>query len=82
VVAFLLPEGHLVTRCVEGRVWDAAEFRTPDNVRPLTETVRRVHQMPANGAVFSPFRRVESYLATAKKSVFAFPWISQIFLRR
>jgi len=29
VVAFLLPEGHLVTRWVEGRHWDVPEFRTP-----------------------------------------------------
>src|SRR5512135_3704220 len=35
VVAFIEPEGHLVTRWIEGRHWDASEFRTPQNVRLL-----------------------------------------------
>lgn len=66
VVAFLLPEGHLVTRWVEGRHWDAAEYRTSDHVRLLTETTKRIHHLPPNGAVFSPFQRVSSFLHTAR----------------
>jgi thiamine kinase-like enzyme len=66
VFAFLLPEGHLVTRWVEGRHLDPAEFRTPERVRLLTETVKRVHGMPRTGAVFSPFRRIEAYAETAR----------------
>jgi thiamine kinase-like enzyme len=66
VVAFLLPEGHLVTRWVEGRHWSVPEYRTPEHVRLLTETVKRIHSLPANGAVFSPFQRVSSFLETAR----------------
>lgn len=66
VVAFLPPEGHLVTRWVEGRHWNVPEFRTPEHVRLLTETVKRIHALPANGAVFSPFQRVNSFLETAR----------------
>jgi thiamine kinase-like enzyme len=66
VVAFLPPEGHLVTRWVEGRHWDAQEYRTPEHVRLLTETVKRIHALPANGAVFSPFQRVIAFLETAR----------------
>jgi thiamine kinase-like enzyme len=73
VVAFLLPEGHLVTRWVEGRHWDAAEFRTPEHVRLLTETVKRLHDLPLTGAVFSPFRRVEMYTETARGLGAPFP---------
>jgi thiamine kinase-like enzyme len=62
IFAILLPEGHLVTRWVEGRHWDAAEFRTPEHVCLLTKTVKRIHSLPPNGAVFSPFRRVEAYI--------------------
>src|SRR5512146_3152925 len=40
VIAFLLPEGHLVTKWVDGRHWDASEYRTPENVRLLTNTVK------------------------------------------
>jgi thiamine kinase-like enzyme len=65
VVAFLPPDGHLVTRWVEGRHWDAQEYRTPEHVRLLTETVKRIHALPVNGAVFSPFQRVNSFLETA-----------------
>jgi aminoglycoside phosphotransferase (APT) family kinase protein len=66
VVAFLLPEGHLVTRWVEGRHWEVSEFRTPECVRLLTETVKRIHALAPDGATFSPFRRVMSFLATAQ----------------
>jgi thiamine kinase-like enzyme len=66
VVAFILPEGHLVTRWSDGRHWEHVEFRTPQNVRLLTETVKRIHALPPNGATFSPFQRVTSYLETAR----------------
>jgi thiamine kinase-like enzyme len=66
VVAFLPLEGHLVTRWVEGRHWSVPEYRTPEHVRLLTETVKRIHGLPANGAVFSPFQRVDSFLETAR----------------
>lgn len=66
VVAFLPPEGHLMTRWVAGRHWEVPEYRTPEHVRLLTETVKRIHALPANGAVFSPFQRVNSFLETAR----------------
>jgi thiamine kinase-like enzyme len=66
VVAFLPSEGHLVTRWVEGRHWGVDEYRTPGHVRLLTETVKRIHALPPNGATFSPFRRINSYLETAR----------------
>ena len=65
VIAFLPPEGHLVTRWIAGRHWDVAEYRIPENVRLLTGTVQRIHALPPNGAVFSPFQRVTSYLEIA-----------------
>lgn len=65
VMAFLPPEGHLVTRWVDGRHWEASEFRTPENVRRLTRTVQAIHALPPNGAVFSPFQRVNNFLDIA-----------------
>lgn len=73
IYALLLPEGHLVTRWVDGQHWEAEEFRTPQHVRMLTEIVKRVHSMPPNGAVFSPFRRVEAYIKTAGDYAVRFP---------
>ena len=65
ILAFIEPEGHLVTRWIAGMHWEHKEFRTPHNVRLLTETVKRIHTLPPNGAIFSPFQRVLSYLETA-----------------
>ena len=65
IIAFIEPEGHLVTRWIDGRHWEHKEFRTPQNVRLLTETVKRIHTLPPNGATFSPFQRVLAYLETA-----------------
>jgi thiamine kinase-like enzyme len=73
LVAFLPPEGHLVTRWANGRHWEAAEFRTPWHVRLLTGTVQRIHGLPPSGAAFSPFRRVESFLETARRFEVPFP---------
>jgi thiamine kinase-like enzyme len=73
VVAFLPPEGHLVTRWVEGRHWEVHEYRTPGHVRLLTNTVKRIHTLPANGAVFSPFQRVNAFLETARSFPVPFP---------
>lgn len=66
VVAFIEPEGHLVTRWIDGRHWGVSEYRTHAHVRLLTETVKRIHTLPPSGATFSPFQRVESYLETAR----------------
>lgn len=71
IIAFIQPEGHLVTRWIDGRHLDHQEFRTPENVRLLTETAKRIHALPPNGAIFSPFQRVLSYLETARS--FAVP---------
>ena len=66
VLQSIQPEGHLVTRWIEGRHWEVAEYRTPENVRLLTEMVKRIHALPPSGAIFSPFRRVYAYLETAR----------------
>jgi thiamine kinase-like enzyme len=66
VVAFLLPEGHLVTRWVDGRHLEAGEFRTHRNVLLLTETVKHIHSLRPGKAIFSPFRRVVAYLKTVQ----------------
>jgi len=67
LVAFLMPEGHLVTRWVDGCHWDVATFRTPDNVRLLTETVKRIHALAPSAAAFSPFQRCAAFLQTAQR---------------
>jgi thiamine kinase-like enzyme len=65
VVAFVEPEGYLVTRFVEGDPVPPAELRRPDALRETAALLRRVHEGPAFPARFDPFRVVEAYHATA-----------------
>jgi thiamine kinase-like enzyme len=66
VIAFLQPEGHLVTRWVDGQHWEADEYRTPENVRLMTQTVQRIHSLPTQGqAAASMSGRVAASLKTA-----------------
>ncbi|MEI8095524.1 MAG: phosphotransferase [Spirochaetales bacterium] len=61
-------EGHIVTRWIDNGVhWDAPEFRTPERVSLLTDTVRRIHALPSNGAALSPFDRVARFADKARK---------------
>ncbi len=65
VVAFVQPEGYLVTRFVEGREIPPEELRRPASLRRAAETLRLVHDGPAIPGRFDAFRVVESYCATA-----------------
>ena len=65
VIAFVRPEGYLVTRFIEGRPIPEGEMRTPDRLRAVGDTLRRIHDGPAIPGLFVPFRIVEAYRALA-----------------
>ena len=65
VVAFVEPEGYLVTRFVEGAPAPAEELRRPEGLRETAELLRRFHGGPAVPARFDSFRVVEAYRASA-----------------
>jgi thiamine kinase-like enzyme len=65
VIAFLRPEGYLVTRFIEGSPIPEAEMRTPVHLRAVGATLRRIHDGPAIPGLFVPFRIVEAYRALA-----------------
>jgi thiamine kinase-like enzyme len=65
VIAFLRPEGYLVTRFIEGRPIPETEMRTPDRLRAVGATLRRIHDGPAIPGLFVPLRIVEAYRALA-----------------
>jgi len=65
VVAFVRPEGYLVTRFIEGRPIPEDEMRTPGRLRSVGTTLRRIHDGPAIPGLFVPFRIVEAYRALA-----------------
>jgi thiamine kinase-like enzyme len=65
VVAFVEPEGYLVTRFVEGAPAPAEELRRPEGLRETAELLRRFHEAAAVPARFDSFRVVEAYRASA-----------------
>src|SRR5688572_1759930 len=65
VIAYLRPEGYLVTRFIEGRPIPEAEMREPTRLRAMAATLRRIHDGPAIPGLFVPFRIVEAYRALA-----------------
>ena len=73
VVAFVRPEGYLVTRFIEGRPIPEAEMRTPERLRAVGDTLRRIHDGPAIPGLFVPLRIVEAYRALALSRGVAIP---------
>ena len=65
VIAFVEPEGYLVTRFIEGDVVEAEAIRRPEALRRVAQSLRAVHAGPPIASRFDPFRVVESYAATA-----------------
>jgi len=68
VVAFVEPEGYLVTRFVRGRVLAAEELREPPRIAEVGRTLRVVHGGAPLPARFDAFRVVEDYAAIAERS--------------
>jgi len=73
VLAFIRPEGYLVTKFIEGRPIPEPEMRTPERLRAVGETLRRIHDGPAIPGLFVPFRIVEAYRALAVSRGVAIP---------
>jgi thiamine kinase-like enzyme len=61
VVAFLEPEGYLVTRFLGARPIPPEELRRPENLARVTRLLRTVHEGDAIHARFDSFRVVEAY---------------------
>jgi thiamine kinase-like enzyme len=65
VVAFVRPEGYLVTRFIEGSPIPEATMREPEMIHRVAETLRRIHHGPPIPGLFVPLRIVEAYRALA-----------------
>ena len=65
VVAFVEPEGYLVTRFIEGDVVAPEAIREAEALHRVAQSLRAVHAGPPIAARFDPFRVVEAYAATA-----------------
>ena len=73
VVAFVRPEGYLLTRFIEGSPVSLEAVRTPEVLRAVAQSLRRIHDGPAIPGLFVPFRIVEAYRALAMSRGVAIP---------
>jgi thiamine kinase-like enzyme len=73
LVYSILPEGHLVTRFIEGHHFTLKEYRTKENLQRIVATVKRLHTLAPVEALFSPFQRVEAYTREARAMQVPFP---------
>ena len=73
VIAFVEPEGYLVTRFVGGRPVPVEEVRTTQALREIAGGLLRLHEGPAIPGRFDSFRVVEAYCATATTHGVAVP---------
>jgi thiamine kinase-like enzyme len=65
VVAFVEPEGWLVTRFIDGAIPPLEEMRDPPMLGRVASALRAFHGGPAIPGVFDSFRVVEIYRQTA-----------------
>src|SRR5207244_8572472 len=65
VVAFIRPEGFLVTRFIVGSPVSDEAVHRPETLRRVADSLRRIHDGPAIPGLFVPFRIVEAYRALA-----------------
>ena len=65
VVAFIRPEGYLVTRFIVGKPVSLEEVHQQQTIGRVVDSLRRVHGGPAIPGLFVPFRIVEAYRALA-----------------
>ncbi len=66
VIAFLRPDGYLVTRFIEGTPMAELDVHAPHVIERVADSVRRFHEGPAIPGLFVPLRIVEAYRALAR----------------
>ena len=73
VIAFVEPEGYLVTRYITGTLVSAERMRDREMILNVVRTLRRFHNSGSIAARFDPFRVVEAYCSTATAHGIAVP---------
>src|SRR4029077_20421295 len=64
-IAFIRPEGYLVTRFILGTAVSLEQVHERPTIERVIDSLRRVHGGPAIPGLFVPFRIVEAYRALA-----------------
>lgn len=67
IVHYIQPEGHLVTRWIDGRHWIYDEYCQRKNLRRIVAAVKEIHSLPPIQGEVSPFRRIEHYIGHVRE---------------
>ncbi len=67
VIAFIQPEGWLVTRFVDGRPVAPEEIRTPEGIRRVAAAIRKIHEADAIPGRFDAHAVVDEYREEAQR---------------
>src|SRR5438034_6890585 len=73
VMAFIRPEGYLVTRFIEGSPVPDEVIHRPETIERVAASLRRIHDGPPIPGLFVPLRIVEAYRALALARGVAIP---------
>jgi thiamine kinase-like enzyme len=73
VYFFIQPEGYLVTRFINERPILPDEIRQTENIRRVTETIKKIHSMPSIPGSFNVFQVVRDYSKIARKYKVSLP---------
>ena len=65
VIAYVEPEGYLVTRFIEGEIVSAERMRETATIRRVVAALKPIHQGPPLPGRFDSFSVVEEYRSTA-----------------
>jgi len=80
-IAFLAPEGFIVSRFISGRPMPAEEIRTKQNIERVVESMKAYHSLEKFPGFFSPFQVAEDYRKTTENFKVNLPsnmdWILQ-----
>jgi thiamine kinase-like enzyme len=66
-VAYLEPEGYIITRFISGAGLPAETVGTAANIRRVVESLKLYHSLDGFPGSFSPFRVAEEYEGTARR---------------
>jgi thiamine kinase-like enzyme len=74
VVAYVEPEGYLVTRFIRGREIPMGEIHQEKTIREIARALKKIHALAPIHATFSPFQVVRAYDKLARENnVTTFP---------
>lgn len=65
LIYFSTDTGNMITKYIEGKKWSSEDVSTPENIRRIAVTLKKVHNLPPVQYNFSPYKDIEDRLQFA-----------------